>query len=97
MIFSFADQTTEDVFNGLQSKAARKFPVQLHRAAQRRLDYLNRAETLEDMKSPPGNRLHTLSGERSGDWSLSINDQWRITFKWSETEGPSEVKIEDYH
>ena len=97
MILSFADQTTEDVFNGLQSKASRKFPVQLHRSAQRRLDYLNRAESLEDLKSPPGNRLHSLSGDRSGTWSISINEQWRITFIWAETEGPDEVKIEDYH
>lgn len=97
MINNFADQATEDVFNGINSKASRKFPVELHRSAQKRLDYLNRAETLEDLKSPPGNRLHPLEGNRTGQWSIAINDQWRITFKWAEEDGPYEVKIEDYH
>lgn len=97
MINNFADEMTEDVFNGKNTKVARKFPINLHRSAQIRLDYLNRATRLSDLKSPPGNQLHPLTGDRKGEYAIRINAQWRITFKWFEDIGASDVKIEDYH
>jgi len=64
--------------------------------ALRKLDMLNAAAELKDLRSPPGNRLEALSGDRQGQWSIRINDQWRICFIWTEA-GPAEVEIVDYH
>lgn len=97
MIRSFADTGTEDVFNGRGTKAARKIcPDGLWSVAQRKLDALDYAARLVDLRAPPGNRLEALKGDRKGEHSIRINDQYRICFRWTDT-GPENVGIEDYH
>jgi len=97
MIVSFRDQATEDIFNGFNSKVARKScPRTLWRVAARKLDQLDSVLLLEELKIPPGNRLENLSGNRKGECSVPINEQYRICFMWRET-GPYDVEITDYH
>lgn len=97
MIRSFKNKATEDIFNGVNSKNARNLcPQTLWRAAFRKLDQLDSVEGLDDLRIPPGNRLESLKGNREGQYSMRINDQYRICFVWTET-GPSEVEIVDYH
>jgi len=97
MIRSFKDTATEDIFNGINSKAARKAcPQNLWKIAVRKLDQMDSAEVLDDLRIPPGNRLEALKGERQGQHSIRINDQYRICFVWTEA-GPEEVEIADYH
>ncbi|GAX45212.1 plasmid maintenance system killer [Tolypothrix sp. NIES-4075] len=97
MIVSFKDKGTEDIFDGNDSKDARKTcPVNLWSVAQRKLDQLNAAFSLDDMRVPPGNRLEALKGDRKGQHSIRINDQYRICFVWT-AEKAAEVEIVDYH
>ena len=97
MIVSFKDRGTEDIFDGNDSKQARKqCPINCWEVARRKLDQLNAALSLDDMKVPPGNRLEALKGERKGQHSIRINDQYRICFIWT-LQGASEVEIVDYH
>ncbi|MBE3144905.1 MAG: type II toxin-antitoxin system RelE/ParE family toxin [Planctomycetes bacterium] len=97
MVGSFADKGTEDLFNGLNSSAARKCcPHQLHATARRRLELLDSVTLLEELRIPPGNRLESLLGDREGQHSIRINQRYRICFKWT-AEGPSNVEIVDYH
>jgi len=97
MIRSFKNAATEDVFNGVNSKAARKAcPPHLWEIAVRKLDLLDAAETLEDLRVPPGNRLEALKGDRAGQYSIRINEQYRICFVWRDG-GTEEVEIVDYH
>ena len=97
MIQSFADRGTEDLFLGKASKQARKAcPANLVSVAQRKLDMLNQAQVLDDMRVPPANRLEKLRGDRSGQWSIRINDQYRICFLWT-SEGPAGVEVVHYH
>ncbi len=97
MILSFRDKGTEDVFNGDNTKLARKIcPVSLWRVAARKLDLLDSVSALEELRIPPGNRLEALSGDRSGQYSIRINDQFRICFIWTE-KGPELIEICDYH
>ena len=97
MIVSFKNQATEDIFNGVNSKIARKIcPQTIWRIASRKLDQLDSVELLEELKIPPGNRLESLSGDRDSEFSIRINEQYRICFVWGEL-GPSEVEIVDYH
>ena len=97
MIVSFKDQGTEDVFDGNDSKNARKTcPTNLWNIAQRKLDQLNAAVSLDDMRIPPGNRLEALKGERFGRHSIRVNSQYRICFRWT-PQGAEEVEITDYH
>jgi proteic killer suppression protein len=97
MIRSFKNKATEDIFNGVNSKNARNLcPQTLWRVAFRKLDQLDSVEVLDDLRIPPGNRLETLKGDREGQYSIRINDQYRICFEWTGT-GPSEVEIVDYH
>jgi len=97
MIVSFRNQATEDIFNGKNTKDARKLcPRSLWRVAFRKLDQLDSVVSLEELKIPPGNRLEALSGERKGEFSVRINEQYRVCFRWSEA-GPVEVEIIDYH
>jgi proteic killer suppression protein len=97
MIQSFGDSGTEGLFNGRSSKAARKAcPQNLWRVARRKLDQLNQAEALVDLKVPPNNRLESLRRDREGQHSIRINDQFRICFLWTDR-GPAEVEIVDYH
>lgn len=97
MIRSFKDQSTEDIFNGKNTKEARRScPQRLWPVAVRKLDQLDAAVSLDDLRIPPGNRLEALSGDREGQYSIRINDQYRICFVWSENE-PDDVEIVDYH
>ena len=97
MIQSFADPATEDIYNGRSTKAARKrLSAQLQSVARRKLDALDAAETLQDLRVPPGNRLEALKGDRQGQYSIRINDQFRICFAWT-MNGPELVEIVDYH
>lgn len=93
MIRSFRNKTTEAVFNGERPKG---FPADLVKVARRKLRYLNAAGALGDLRSPPGNRLEVLAGDRQGQHSIRINDQFRVCFVWI-AEGPAEVEIVDYH
>ena len=93
MIDSFASTETERIFLGQVSK---KFPVEIQRTARRKLLYLNEAEDINDLKAPPGNRLERLKGDRAGQYSIRINDQWRICFKWIDNKACN-VEIVDYH
>ena len=95
MIHSFGDQGTEDLYNGLPSSKAKKLAA-IARVACRKLDMIDAAAELSDLKAPPGNRLEALKGNLAGYHSIRINDQWRIVFKW--TDGSAhEVSIVDYH
>ncbi|MEI6243342.1 MAG: type II toxin-antitoxin system RelE/ParE family toxin [Chlamydiota bacterium] len=99
MIISFADQETTDIFNGVNSKSARKklHPI-LWEKAQTKLDMLKTAYRLDDLKIPPNNKLEKLQRDLAGKHSIRINDQYRIIFKWDpDRRGVSEVKITDYH
>ena len=97
MIVSFADVETEDLFSGKDSKKARRrLPGELHAKARRKLDVLNAAHDLNDLRAPPGNALEALRGDRAGQHSVRINDQYRICFTWTLT-GPATVEVVDYH
>ena len=93
MIRSFRCKETEKIFNRLVS---RKFPNDIQRVALRKLRMLNRAVSLQDLLVPPGNRLEELKGNRKGQHSIRINNQWRICFKWVKTDA-HDVEIVDYH
>jgi proteic killer suppression protein len=93
MIISFADKKTERLFRDGDCPAAWRT---VERIARRKLDMLDYAVKLGDLRSPPGNRLEALKGDRKVRWSIRINDQWRICFAWSE-QGPRDVEIVDYH
>jgi proteic killer suppression protein len=97
MIVSFKNKATEDIFNGLASKGARKAcPQSIWHIAVRKLDQIDSVEALEELRVPPGNRLELLSGARNEQYSIRINEQYRICFKWG-LSGPLEVEIIDYH
>ena len=93
MIRSFRDRDAERIF---RRERVKRYALQLQKLAQRKLDILEAAESLEDLRCPPGNRLERLSGSRKGQYSIRINAQWRICFKWvsGQAEG---VEIVDYH
>lgn len=93
MINSFSDKSTEDLFN---RKLVRYLSPTIQRLAYRKLLLIDGAERLDDLRMPPGNRLEKLSGNLSGKYSIRINDQWRIIFKWKENSA-YEVEIIDYH
>jgi len=97
MIQSFKDQGTQDVFDRKSSKrAAKTCPTESWSVARRKLDQLNQAEVLEDLRVPPGNRLEALKRDRKGQHSIRINDQFRVCFRWTQL-GPVDVEIVDYH
>lgn len=97
MIQSFRDGATEDVFNGRDTRAARRrCPQQLWKVAGRKLEHLDSVARLDELRIPPGNRLEALSGDRVGQFSIRVNEQYRICFVWTDG-GPSEVEIVDYH
>lgn len=93
MIRSFRDRETEKVWNGVRS---RRLPGDIQDAALRKLRLLDAAEKVDDLRLPPGNRLEALSGDRKGQHSIRINQQWRICFRWTEG-GCHDVEICDYH
>lgn len=93
MIKSFADPETEKIYQG---RVSRKLPPQIQRTARRKLLYLDDAEDLRDLLALPGNRLEKLIGERTGEYSIRVNDQWRICFTWEAGQAHA-VEIVDYH
>jgi proteic killer suppression protein len=93
VIESFADPETGLVFEGIVS---RKLPIAIQKAARRKLVYLDSADDLRDLRAPPGNRLEALHGKRIGQYSIRINDQYRICFKWAKGNA-NDVEITDYH
>jgi proteic killer suppression protein len=96
MIINFADQVTEDIFNGLDTKRARRIPSVVWRIAIRKLDMLNAAHELKDLRVPPANHLETLKGKWTGLHSIRVNDQFRIVFTWIDGNA-RDVQIIDYH
>ena len=96
-IVSFADSGAEDIFDGADTRKARHVcPATLWGVARRKLDQLNAVTRLQDLRIPPNNRLERLKGDRAGQHSIRINDQYRICFRWSDN-GPTDVEIVDYH
>ena len=93
MIESFRDKRTVAVFRGKMPKG---FPSGIAKAARRKLRVLDAAGALEDLRSPPGNHLEALSGDRAGQHSIRVNDQWRVCFAWRDG-GAHDVEITDYH
>ena len=93
MIESFASEETEKIFRGETSK---KLPKDIQRTARRKLLYIDDAEDLNDLLAPPGNRLEKLKGDRAEQYSIRINDQWRICFKWAGNQA-KDVEIVEYH
>ena len=93
MIESFASKETEKIFLG---QLSRKLPVDIQRVARRKLLYLDEASDLQDIQNVPGNRLEKLKGDREGQYSIRINDQWRICFLWIGNNARN-VEVVDYH
>jgi len=97
VIKTFKNKATEDIFNGKATRVAiRACDKKIWKIARRKLDQLDSVLSLDELRVPPGNRLKALSGRRKGQFSIRINDQFRICFKWTES-GPSDVEITDYH
>ena len=93
MIESFASDETKKIFLAI---ASTRLPKEIQRTARRKLFYLDDAEDLQDLLAPPGNHLEKLKGKRSGQYSIRINDQWRICFNWADNKARN-VEIVDYH
>lgn len=97
MIQTFKNQATEDLFNGVATKASLALiPRNLWNIVSRKLDQLDSVTSLNELRVPPGNRLEALKGNRKGQHSIRINDQYRVCFKWTES-GPEGVEVTDYH
>ena len=97
MIQAFKNTGTEDIFNGENTKGARKFcPTSIWKIAARKLDQIDSIVALHELRIPPNNKLEALSGDRKGQYSIRVNDRYRICFVWSE-KGPDQVEIVDYH
>ena len=93
MIKSFRDEAAEAVWRG---ETSRKLPGDIQKTARRKLRMLNNAQSLADLRSPPGNRLEALRGSRQGQHSIRVNDQWRVCFVWRDSNA-HDVEIVDYH
>ena len=93
MIINFHDEETLKVWQG---EFSRRLPNQIQEVARRKLRMLHNAQRIEDLRIPPNNRLETLKGKRAGQWSIRINDQWRVCFVWNDGQA-SRVEICDYH
>jgi toxin HigB-1 len=93
MIRTFKCEDTRKLWEG---EPVRKFPPDIHNTARRKLEIIHLAKTTEDLRVPPGNRLEKLRGDREGQWSIRINDQWRICFRW-DAPAADDVEIVDYH
>jgi proteic killer suppression protein len=96
VIRSFADASTEDLFHGRNTKAARRFPRTLWPVIQRKLERVNAAADLSFLAVPPANRLEPLKGDQKGRYSIRINDQYRVTFRFDRGDA-YDVRVEDYH
>lgn len=93
MIRTFADKDTKDLYETGRSK---RLPATIHKRAMRKLEYVDLATRLEDLKVPPGNKLHALSGNRRGQYAIAINEQWRICFRFDNGDA-YDVEVCDYH
>jgi proteic killer suppression protein len=96
VIASFGDQATADLYHGARTRRARAFPTDVRATALRKLDMINSAHVLSDLRSPPGNRLEALRGDFRGFHSVRVNDQWRVVFRWAEG-AAHQVRVLDYH
>jgi proteic killer suppression protein len=96
MIRAFADKALESFYYDGPGSASRGIPASVHKVLQRKLDQLNVARTLTDLKVPPANRLEALKGDLAGMYSIRVNDQWRIIFRWIDN-APQDVSFVDYH
>jgi proteic killer suppression protein len=96
VILSFGDKVAEALYHGEPQKLIARMPAGVREAALRKLDVLEAAQTLADLRSPPGNRLETLRGDLRGFHSIRINDQWRLVFRWVGSDA-HDVRIADYH
>lgn len=96
MIRSLADETTRDIWNGVNSKAARRIPRDLWASVRRKLDQIDAVTMLEDLRVPPGNRLHGLVGDLAGCYAIRVNDQVRVIFRF-EGHDAYDVRCTDYH
>jgi len=93
VIKTFKDESTQKVY---QRQVVRKLPLEIQQVALRKLRMINNAASLTDLHVPPANRLEKLSGDRAGQWSIRINDQWRVCFEWRDKDA-YQVEIVDYH
>jgi proteic killer suppression protein len=93
VIKTFADRRTHELY---ARGKAKRFPADVAKRASRKLEYLDLATKLEDLRNPPGNRLHELKGDRRGQYAISVNDQWRICFRFLDGDA-YDVEIFDYH
>ena len=96
MIVSFGDPDTEALYHGGRGRKGRRFPPDIVNTALRKLDILEAARDLRDLRSPPGNRLEALRGSLAGCHSIRVNDQWRVVFRWT-AQGAEDVSLRDYH
>ena len=96
MIVTFLTEATSDIYHGLESKQARKIPQTIWKVAERKLDLLNAAHTLNDLRIPTSNHLEALKGKQKGKYSIRINDQYRLVFEFRDGNA-YEVEIIDYH
>lgn len=96
MIASFGDRATEDLFHNRPSSRALRFPRDVADAALVKMDVLNGAASMLDLRSPPGNRLEALKGDLKGFHSIHVNDQWRLVFRWEGNDAHN-VRLVDYH
>jgi proteic killer suppression protein len=96
MIASFGDRRSEDLFHGRRTDRARRLPPDIVSVVRRKLDMIQAARTLNDLRSPPSNRLEALKRELKGFYGIRVNDQWRIVFRWSAGDA-FDVRIVDYH
>lgn len=96
MIRSFGDEVTQDIWNGVSSKAARRIPQVLWQVVRRKLDQIDAVTRLEDLRTPPGNRLHALTDDLAGYHAIRVNDQYRVAFRF-EGQDAYDVRCADYH
>jgi proteic killer suppression protein len=96
VIVSFGDKATGAVFHGTPDRLLKRFPADVLKRANQKLDYLNGASDLTDLEAPPGNRLESLKGAMKGLHSIRVNDQWRIVFRWQGSDA-HDVQLMDYH
>jgi proteic killer suppression protein len=96
VIVSFGDPATGALFHGQRDARTRRIPADIYPTVLRKLDMLNAAHDLIDLRVPPGNRLESLRGDRKGFYSIRVNDQWRLVFRWTRV-GPERVSLTDYH
>jgi proteic killer suppression protein len=96
MIRNFKSKTAQDIFDGILSRSARKVPADLHNKIRRLFDQINASTKMETMRVPPGNNLEKLKGNLKNYWSVRVNKQWRVIFKW-ENGDAVDVDVLDYH